>query len=189
MNQKVLPVISDWKTFTKFLESDLTWGIVMDFHINFLSDLIQQAHDKQKCLIVHMDLIQGLANDVFATQYVCQKLHVDGVISTKAKVVECAKQHHCVAILRLFMIDSRSIYKGCSIANTIQPDYLEILPAMTIDAVVRIRQYSDLPLIGGGLISTLDDIALCLDSGMSAISSSDISLCNAFNSQNEIGEN
>lgn len=177
MNQQVYPVISNWKQFERFLNTDITWCILMDFHINFMEELVHQAHTKEKKVIVHMDLLHGIANDAYGAQFMCQKLHVDGIISTKPKVIESAKSNHCIAILRLFLIDTRSLEKGCTLANTLHPDYLEILPAMTIGAVARIRKYSDLAVIGGGLISSCEDIDTCLNSGMVAVTTSNLDLC------------
>lgn len=180
INQKVLPVISDWKTYELFLKSEISWCILMDFHINFIEELVKQAHNLQKKVIVHMDLIHGIANDPYGAQFMCQKYHVDGIISTKAKVIEAAKANHCIAILRLFLIDTRSLEKGCGLANHLYPDYLEILPAMTVDAVKRVRAYSNLPIIGGGLIASEEDINTCLHNDMVAVSSSNFALCLSY---------
>lgn len=180
IKQKILPVISDWKTFERFLNSDFHWCILMDFHINFMEELVRQAHALGKQVIVHMDLIHGIANDPFGAQFMCQKYHVDGIISTKPKVIEAAKMNHCVAILRLFLIDSRSLEKGCALAKSLAPDFLEILPAMTLHAVKRVRAYCDLDIIGGGLIADEEDIHACLSNGMVAVSSSNFSLCKAY---------
>lgn len=89
--QNILPVISDWKTFEAFLKGSYTWCILMDFHMNFMEDLVKQLHEHNKKGIVHMDLIHGIANDQYGTQYMCQKVHADGIISTKPKAIEAAK--------------------------------------------------------------------------------------------------
>lgn len=180
MKQCVLPVLKDWKQFEAFLKSQVTWCILMEFHINFLEELIKQAHEHHKKVIVHMDLLHGLSNDAYGVQYVTQKLHADGIISTKPKAIISAKSNHALAILRLFLIDSNSLKKGCALANQVAPDYLEVLPALTLHAVDRIRDHCTLPLIGGGLIQTKADIDVCLQSGMEAVSLSDLSLCEAY---------
>lgn len=176
--QKVLPVISDWKTFEKFLKkSDITWCVLMDFHINFMQDLIDQLHALGKKAIVHMDLVKGLQNDQFGTQYMCQKLHVDGIISTKPKAIEAAKQNHCVSILRVFMIDSRSLRRGGQLAETLQPDFVEVLPSVIPDAVERMHACCKIPVIGGGLIHNQYDIDQCIRQGMVAVTTSSLTLC------------
>lgn len=177
MNQKIIPVISDWKTFEKFLKSTQTWCILMDFHVNFMEDLIVQLHAMGKKGIVHMDLVKGVQNDQFGTQFMCQKIHVDGIISTKPKAIEAAKQNHCISILRVFMIDTRSLIRGGQLANTLQPDYVEVLPA-TIPHVVELWQaYCAIPLIGGGLVKGKEDIEACLAQGMQAITTSSLAFC------------
>lgn len=186
MKQTTLPVISDWKTFEKFLDTDLSWCILMDFHINFIQELINQLHHANKQGIVHMDFLHGIANDSFGAQFMCQKIHVDGLISTKPKVIESAKANHCISILRLFLIDSRSLKKGCSMANTLQPDYLEILPATSKHAVNNIRKYCDLAIIGGGLIESSQDVDECLESGMISITSSNLELCVEYQAKTKL---
>lgn len=177
MNQKVLPVICDFKTFDKFLTLDINWCVLMDFHISVLEELFHRLHVHGKFGILHMDLVHGLSADEAGTQYVCQKLHADGVISTKAKVIETAKKNHTLAIMRLFMIDSRSIEKGCELGSRLQPDYLEVLPANTKNGIAYVKQLSTLPLIAGGLIRDEKDIDECLQSGVRAVTTSCLSLC------------
>lgn len=177
MQQKILPVISDWKTFERFLKRQETWCVLMDFHINFMEDMIAQLHMHGKKGLVHMDLVKGLANDAFGTQYLCQKCHVDGIISTKPKAIEQAKKNHCVSILRVFLIDSRSQEKGAKLAAEIAPDFVEVLPAIIPHAVNMMREYCDIPVIGGGLIKSRADIAHCLSQGMVSITTSNLAFC------------
>lgn len=177
IEQKVLPVISDWKTFEKFLQREETWCILMDFHVNFVEELLTKLHEHQKKGIVHMDLIRGLSNDIYGTQFMCQKYHVDGIISTKPRVIEYAKKNHCLSIFRVFLIDTRSLEKGSIMAEELQPDYVEVLPAIIPDAVSKMRKHCQVKIIGGGLIHGTEDIEFCLKHGMSAVSTSNLGLC------------
>lgn len=177
INQNILPVISDWKTFEQFLKNSQTWCILMDFHINFMEELLQRLHDSKKRGIVHMDLVKGLSNDSFGVQYMCQKCHADGIISTKPKAIEQAKKQHCISILRIFMIDSRSVEKGGKLAEETKPDYIEVLPAIIPEALALIREYSDIPVIGGGLIRNRQDITRCLQQGMVSVTTSNMKFC------------
>lgn len=177
IEQKILPVLSDWKMFEKFMKMPQEWCVLMGFHINFMEELILRLHERGKKGIVHMDLLKGIQNDEFGTQFVCQKLHADGIISTRPKVIQTAKQNHCVTILRVFMIDSRSILRDGTLANTIHPDYVEILPAVIPDAVALLHAYCDTPVIGGGLIRDIIDIENCMKQGMVAITTSNLSFC------------
>ena len=170
MKQCVLPVISDFKTFEKFLKSDQEWCILMDFHMNFLVDLLMQLHQHQKKGLLHMDLCHGLTNDQYGVQYACQKAKVDGIISTKPKAIQEAKVNRKIAILRAFMIDTRSYHRSIELANLLKPDYMEILPAILPHIATKIHQECDVKLIGGGLIETREDIERCLEDGMEFVS-------------------
>ena len=170
--QNILPVISDWKTFEAFLKGSYTWCILMDFHMNFMEDLVKQLHEHNKKGIVHMDLIHGIANDQYGTRYMCQKVHADGIISTKPKAIEAAKSNQCISILRIFMIDSRSFMRSVHMASALQPDYIEVLPALLPGIVKKLHAYCDIPVIGGGMIENQEDIAKCLSGGMQAVSTS-----------------
>lgn len=177
IEQRILPVISEWKSFEKFLKSDMKWCVLMDFHINFMEDLFLQLHAHHKKGIVHMDLVKGIQNDAFGAQYMCQKVHVDGIISTKPKTIEAAKTNHVISILRVFLIDSRSLKRSAMMAETLQPDFMEVLPGVIPHTVELVRAYSAIPLIGGGLIKSEDDVKRCFSQGMSAITTSSWELC------------
>lgn len=177
MNQKILPVIGDFKTFELFLKSKNTWCVLMDFHVNFLEDLIRQLHQHNKKGIVHMDMVKGLQNDMYGTQFMCQKLHVDGIISTKPKTIETAIQNHVISILRVFLIDTRSLIRGAHMAQTLHPDYVEILPGVIPNVVEMMHEHCQVDLIGGGLIRSKEDIEQCLKQGMCAITTSNLKLC------------
>lgn len=156
----------------------MTWCILMDFHINFMEDLFMQLHEHHKKGIVHMDLVKGIQNDTFGTQYMCQKVHADGIISTKPKAIEAAKQNHAISILRVFLIDSRSLKRSAMMAKALEPDFMEILPGVIPHAASMMHEHCNVPIIGGGLIQTMDDVKKCLEQGMSAITTSNLSLCN-----------
>lgn len=182
-NQKILPVIPNWKQFEAFLKSDMTWCVFMDFHINFMEELFKQLHAHQKKGIVHMDLVKGIQNDAFGAQFMCQRVHVDGIISTKPKTVEAAKVNHVVAILRVFLIDSRSLKRSALMAEALQPDYMEVLPGVIPHTVDMVRTFSRIPLIGGGLIKTQQDVDNCFAQGMSVITTSSWELCKQGNTK------
>lgn len=178
--QKVIPSINNMKNYELFLKSSLEYCFIMDFHISVLEKIIKIGHDHHKKVIVHMDLINGLSSDDFGCEYILQNYHADGVISTKRKVLETAIKNKAIAIQRLFLIDSKSFEKGIKIANDITPDYLEILPALAYPALRRVKRSTNIPLIGGGLIADKEDIDVCLEQGMLAVSISDYKLWSEY---------
>lgn len=176
INQPIIPAINKIKSFEVFLKTDLTYGFVMDIHINHLVNMVKQAHSLKKKIIVHIDMIKGVSNDDEGCEFLCQTLKVDGIISTKPKLVEIAKKNKKISILRLFMIDTKSLNKGLELINSYNFDYLEVLPATSFSSIPYAIKHCPVPLIGGGLIQSDEDIKQCLDLGMQAISTSNTDL-------------
>lgn len=177
IHQSIIPVISDMKALQKFLKHQEEWCVLMDFHINLVEDVLETLHAHQKKALVHMDLIKGIQNDKFGVQFLCQKYHADGIISTKPGPIEYAKKNHCVSVLRVFLIDSRSLEKGSMLAQELQPDYVEVLPAIVPFAVEAMQRHCSVPVIGGGLIRNAQDIRQCKEQGMVAVTTSNLKLC------------
>lgn len=169
-NQKIVPSIATMKSFEHFLKTEYQVCFVMNFHISLIKDLVASAHQHGKKVIVHIDLIQGLASDEFGCEYLCQVLKADGVISTKGKILEAAKKNKRIAILRVFLIDSKSLEKGIALVNNVKPDYMEILPAIATEIIPYIQQNCSVALIGGGLVRTVKQVEDGLKAGMQAVS-------------------
>lgn len=175
-SQKVIPAISTMKDFEKYLKSDLEWCILMDFHISLLEIMVKQAHEVNKKVLIHIDLMKGVTSDEFGCEYVCQKMKVDGVISTKSKVIEAAKRNKKVAIQRMFLIDSKSLEKGLNQLRVSSPDYIEMLPGIAYEILPYIKSQIEIPLISGGLIKDKEMIDCCLKQGAVAVSISNLKL-------------
>lgn len=175
-NQKVLPAISTMKEFEKYLKSDLEWCILMDFHISLLEIMVKQAHDVNKKILIHIDLMKGVTSDEFGCEYCCQKMKVDGVISTKSKVIDAAKRNKKVAIQRMFLIDSKSLEKGLNQLMVSAPDYIEVLPGIAYAILPYIQSKINIPIISGGLIKDKDTIDECLKAGAVGVSIGDLNM-------------
>ena len=186
-SQPILLAISQMKDFEKFLKSTLDTCILMDFHINLLPAMMQSAHAAGKTVYLHADLLRGVSADEFGCEYLCQKLRADGIISTKPKVLEAARRNHVATILRLFLIDTKSLDKGASLIRSLQPDHVELLPGLACDAIADLKQRL-LPtantqpqsFLCGGLIKTHDQIKRCLDAGACAVTLSDRTLAEEY---------
>ena len=138
-NGQVVLAISTMKEFESFLDSSFTWGVLMEFHIALLPDMVKAAHGRGKKILFHLDLLRGISTDEYGCEYACQRLRADGIISTRPKVVETAKKNKCLAILRLFLIDTRSLERGLALCNSLEPDYVEILPGIACGILDYIR--------------------------------------------------
>lgn len=170
LNQKVIPSICDFKSLDYFLTLDLEYCVIYNFHINHLDTIIKKIKAAEKKVLIHGDMIQGLKSDKAGCEYLCQRLGVDGVLSIKSSVLLTAKNNGCLAIQRIFLIDSSSLEKSLELVERVNPDILEVLPGIAIPAIKLIKKTIDIPMIGGGLITKAEEIEEAYNAGLIGIS-------------------
>jgi glycerol uptake operon antiterminator len=175
--QRCIPVVATMKKLEQFLASDLTWCVLQDIHISMLNDMITMLHRNERKALVHIEMINGVANDEYGTEFLCQKLRVDGIISSKAKIIEIAKRNRKLAIQRMFLIDGRSVERGIEMLLKSQPDAVEVMPAVAYKAIPFVKERLNMPLIGGGLLRSKEDIDDGTKAGCVAFTISDLQLC------------
>jgi len=175
--QCCIPVVTTMKKLEQFIDSDLQWCILQDIHIAMLQDMIQSLHRNERKALVHIELINGLANDEYGTEFLCQRMKVDGVISSKSRIIEIAKRNHKLSIQRMFLIDGKSVERGIEMLLKSQPDAVEIMPAIAYRIIPHIKERLHLPLIGGGLLRSKEDIEEGIKAGCMAFTVSDLALC------------
>lgn len=179
-NQTVIPVISSMKALERFLETPLPVFIAQDFHLNLLKDVIDIAHAQHRHVIVHIELIQGLASDEYGAQHIIQHLHADALISSKPKVIEMAKKNKTPAILRLFVLDSKSLKRGIELTQTLRPDAVEFMPSLVFPLIVPMIADAPCEVWASGLIRDLPMIQTLIQSGIARVTVSDLSLATTF---------
>lgn len=179
-NKEIILTISTVKDFEKFLEMNIEYCVLMDLHIGMLQSLIAKAHAHRKKVLLHMDLMQGLSNDEMGCEYACQYLQVDGVISTKSKVVKKAMEKKRIGVLRLFLMDTRSLNKGINLCQECNPDFVEVLPAIAPAILPKIKELTGQKLMSGGLLSSIEEMERCFQYGAEAITISDCKLAEKY---------
>ncbi|KGX92919.1 glycerol-3-phosphate responsive antiterminator [Pontibacillus halophilus JSM 076056 = DSM 19796] len=174
----VLPAAKSLKDFEKLLEFECEYIILLEVRVSQLKNVVRYAKRANKKVIIHVDLVQGLKNDEYATEFICQEIKPYGVISTRTSVITTAKKHNIVAVQRLFLLDSNAINHNVRLIEKSQPDYVEVLPGIIPHMIEELKDRLDIPLIAGGLLRTEADVTRALDAGAVAITSSDRELWN-----------
>jgi glycerol uptake operon antiterminator len=169
---KILPASTSLKDFEKFLRSDYEIGLYLDVHISQLKNIARLANQHGKKMIYHLDLIQGLKNDEYGTEFICQEYKPIGIISTKSSAIAKAKQKGVLAIQRMFLLDSYALEKSYSIIQKAKPDYVEVLPGVIPSMIQEIKDRTHTKIIAGGLIRTVEDAQNVLDAGAESITTS-----------------
>lgn len=172
----IIPAVKSIKGFEVFLKSEYEYCVLMNLHLSVLQRLVEKAHAQGKKCLLHIDLINGITSDEYGAEYAIQQIKVDGLVSTKSSVIKIARKKKVVAIYRVFLIDNHSLGRSLDRVNELKPDYVEILPAIAHKVIPRIKEKIQVPIVGGGLISSRDDIKDCTDSGMIGVTTSDTDL-------------
>ena len=169
IKEPVILAISSGREFEKFMDSPISGCVLMNLHLSMVGAFVEKAHSSGKQIYLHIDLIKGITADEAGCEFVCQVLGVDGIISTKGKVVETAKRLKKIAILRMFLIDTQSLNKGKKMIGELQPDYVEVLPGIACSILPKIKEETGADFLCGGLIDSAEQIAECLKQGAVAV--------------------
>lgn len=180
MNQKILPASANMKEFERFLTSSYEIGVYLDMHIAQLKNINLLAKQHGKKMIYHVDLIHGIKNDEYATEYICQEYKPFGLISTKSSVIMKAKQKGVLAVQRIFMLDSHALEKSYKLVEKTRPDYIEVLPGAMTWMIKEVRERLSIPVFAGGLIRTPEEVEKALAAGAQAITTSNRELWERF---------
>lgn len=145
----------------------LLYGTILN-----IGSLVEQVHERGKTCFVHIDLIDGLSNREIAVDALVKLSRPDGIISTRAPQIRRAQQLGILAIQRVFLLDSMSLQNILSAKDTIQPDFLEVLPGVIPSVIAEITARTSVPVIAGGLIRSKQDVIQALQAGVVAVSTS-----------------
>ena len=178
--QHIVPAAKNVKQFESLLESNFEVAVFLDTHIGQLRMLHDLARQGKKKMLLHADLIQGLKNDEYAAQYLCQEIRPFGLISTRSSVIMTAKKRGILAIQRVFMLDTMALEKSYTLLKKTQPDYIEVLPGIMPHMIAEVRERTGIPILAGGLIRSTEDVERALDAGADAVTTSNKELIKHF---------
>ncbi|PLR96763.1 glycerol-3-phosphate responsive antiterminator [Bacillus sp. T33-2] len=180
--QQVIPVAKNKNQYNLFLESSFQYGVYLDMDIAQLKPVSQLAKQHNKNILLHADMIQGLKNDEYSTEYLCQEIKPFGIISTKPNVILKARQKGVLTVQRIFLLDSQALQKSYSILKHTKADYVEILPGIIPGFIRKMAEDHTIPILTGGLVQTRDEVTCALNAGARAVTTSRVALWKSFES-------
>lgn len=186
-NQSILPAVRKMKDLEKLLQSPYTYIVLLDSHIGQLQSIVDLAKANGKKILLHVDLVEGLKNDEYAAEYLCQHIRPAGLISTRAGVITKAKQNGLLAIQRLFLLDSSALEKSYTLLERTRPNYIEVLPGIMPHIIKEVTERTGIPIFAGGLIRSVRDVELALEAGATAVTTSDKELWKHFAAKPDLG--
>lgn len=168
------------KDLEKLMDMAYEYVVLLDSHIGQIKSVADMAKAHGKKLLLHADLIEGLKNDEYAAEYLCQVVKPAGLLSTRAGVIAKTKQNGLLAVQRLFLLDTNAVEKSYSLIERTQPDYIEVMPGVIPHMIAEVHERTGIPVFAGGLIRTLTDVERALEAGASAVTTSKIELWRHF---------
>lgn len=148
-----------------------------------ISCLVQKAKDHHKLVFIHYDLISGLSPHEAGIDFLMDNTLADGIISTRPKLLNYAKECGFITILRMFQLDSLSLENLERSFNQCNPNYIECLPAIVTRNFKRYKRQLNCEIIAGGLVSSQQDIKRALEDGAIAVSTSKLAFVNLMNTE------
>ena len=167
----VIAAVKDEEGLNQALESDV--GVLFLLHGDILTirDAAERVRSAGKRVFVHLDLIDGLAAREISADFIARNTAADGVISTKPALTRRARELGLVAIQRIFLLDSMALANVERHFSAESADLVEVLHGLMPKIIRRLCATTGKPIIAGGLISDKEDIMLALQSGATAVSS------------------
>ncbi|WP_371362871.1 Glycerol uptake operon antiterminator regulatory protein [Sporomusa rhizae] len=180
-NGYVIPAPRNYEDFKYALEHSSNPSLSLLFgDINILPELLVKAREYKKRILVHLDLLGGFGKDKAGIVFLA-RMGVAAVITTKPQLGKLAREAGMLVIHRLFLMDSEAIKTGVNLLKGYKPDALELLPASVPASVVaELGGMTGLPILGGGLMHSKEDIEMAVRSGLSAVSASKRELWEPF---------
>lgn len=143
---------------------------VVGCSIKQLEPCIEKVHSRNKLILFHFDLTDGLGKDKAGVEYLAS-LGADGIISTRSQIIRFGNDEGLITVQRFFALDSKGVYSINDVLASTHPDYIEILPGV-IGKVIRYFTNSNIPVIAGGLIETKSEVTEAIVSGAEGVSTS-----------------
>lgn len=168
----IIMAIKNNKDLRASLESDNRIVFVLFGNIETIPSIVSKLKDKDKIVLVHEDLIEGLSSSYLSSAFIKKYTQADGIITTRAQNASYARQIGLFSVLRFFVLDSLSYENVKETIKKANCDLIEILPGIMPKILDDISKRTSIPLVAGGLIRDKKDVIDALNAKAIAISSS-----------------
>lgn len=102
----IIAAVKDETGVEVCIQNDIRVVFILYGELITIPDIVQRLKDAGKFVIVHLDLIGGLAVREEAVRFIRYGTAADGIISTKPEMIRYAKELDLCTVFRIFAIDS-----------------------------------------------------------------------------------
>lgn len=101
----IIAAVKDEQGLSNCLQrEELTVIFILYGDIRSIGEIVERIHQAGKIAMVHIDLITGLSSKEVSVDYICEDIHADGIISTKASMINRAKSSGCIPSCAFFSL-------------------------------------------------------------------------------------
>lgn len=172
LNSPVIAAVKDDSELMQALSSECEVIFLLYGSLLNIGELTDRIHSAGKTAVVHIDLLDGLANREIAVDILLKFSRPDGIISTRPAMIRHARHAGLLTIQRAFIIDSMSVGNLIAQIGIGKPDFIEIMPGIMPRIITEIGKQTHIPLIAGGLIKYREEVIAALNAGAVAVSTS-----------------
>lgn len=135
-----------------------------------LAGHVARAKEAGKIVLVHLDLVEGLAPREVSVDYVARHTRADGILTTRPQLARRAKGLGLISVQRFFLLDSLAVDSLRRQADQDTCDVIEVLPGGMPKVIAQLTAALPRPIIAGGLIRDKEDVTAALSAGAVAVS-------------------
>ncbi|MCM3280468.1 glycerol-3-phosphate responsive antiterminator [Exiguobacterium sp. MER 193] len=171
--ERMIASIKSPKQIEAFLRTDVTTTFLMMGTLSTLDRYVAHLKRENRTVFLHAERINGISLDRDGIDYLAKRVGADGIVTTKASVLQHAKRAGLLTVQRLFLVDSDAVTSGLKLAEAQQPDAIELMPGLIPSVVEKISREVSFPIVTGGMIRQPIDVHRALDHGAFAVSTGD----------------
>lgn len=172
----VVAAVKDMEGLKQCFESESRVVFILFGDVCTIADIVHEVKAHGKIAMVHLDLISGLSQKEITVDFIKKYTQADGIISTKQVLIKRARELGMYTVFRFFVIDSMAYENINRQLNSVRPDFIEVLPGVTVKVIEKICKSSPVPVIAGGLIADKEDVIAMLGAGVISISTTNQNL-------------
>lgn len=175
---RLIAAVKEEKHLEEVLEKSLSGIFLLTGNIGVVKRFVDFYKENDLMVFVHMEKIGGISFDQDGLQFIAHYVKPDGIITTKAHLIKIAKKLNLITIQRCFLIDSDAFKKAIEVTREVQPDFIELMPALIPEMIKKFKEETNIPIITGGLLQNSSQMVKALDSGAIAVSTGNPELWN-----------
>ena len=177
LNKKIAAAIRTEKDFSKALKSRVDVVFLLHSNIITVNQSVKEIHGAGKKAFVHLDFAEVIGKDRAGIEFLA-KNGVDGILTTRTKIVRIAKEYNLTTVQRFFIVDSHSLNTSMESIKISKPDIIEIMPGIVTKKIKEFREEITTPIIAGGIIETEQEVIAALEAGADIVSTGEVELWN-----------